>query len=119
MSAIGDAVAGILALLTDADVPATADPDLIASLVSAHGTAALVMPPEVQSRVLARGMRLSVEVNLLGPPPGGHTQLQAVWDQLGPAMDALTCRQAPTTTTTIGGVTYPGYRLTATPNTPC
>lgn len=119
MSSLATLVADTVTALTANGVPATADPDMLGSLISAGGVAALVMPPDVESRVLARGMRCILEVHVLGAAPGGYTQLGPVWEQLGPAMDALTCRRATRTTTTVGGVTYPGYQLTSTTNTPC
>ena len=119
MSALHEAVTDLVTRLSGAGVPVTADPDQVGSQVAAHGVVAYVQPPEVEARVLSRGMRLVTEVFLLGAPPGGHTQMQAVWDKLGPAMDALSVRQSRLTTQSAGGVTYPAYQLAVTQNTPC
>lgn len=119
MSAVGDAVTDLLAALDAAGVPATADPDTVAPLIASRGAVAYVQPPEVESRTLSRGMRLLTGIALLGAPPGGLAQLGPVWDQLGAVMDTAAARTARLETATVGGVTYPGYRIDTITNTPC
>ena len=117
MSVIGDLVDGALGALAAAGVAATADPDLVGQMVAAHGAVAVVLPPEVEGRSMGGSLDARLDVMLLGAPPGGLAQFQAIWDSLLPTMDALHIAEAVRATFAFGRLTYPGYLLSTQTST--
>lgn len=112
MSAIGDAMAAVVAAIADAGLSVTDTPDLLLPKVQESGYCILVEPPDITAGLLSGTLTLQVACRLAVRPPGGLADYQVAWAALEALPRILGAPDATREPVSIGEQTLPGYLIT-------